>query len=175
MGKVPRKILRKIPGKILQNLYSKRSPTHFCRGAGANIFVPSEPNPCDEFNCGLLGFCLVLHAFWRFWGFGTQIHNFTFSTPTTALSTLQELGNGPNTVSESTVSNTELSEFFGPHRAPRRKLSEFRSAYYPCAKANSPSFSQKTHRVRRWTQWVLSSEAVLSKQYSACFLKNVTF
>ena len=24
--------------------------------------------------------------------------------------------NGPNTVSESTVSNTELSEFFGPHR-----------------------------------------------------------
>ena len=27
-------------------------------------------------------------------------------------------GNGPNTVSESTVSNTELSEFFGPHRVP---------------------------------------------------------
>ena len=25
------------------------------------------------------------------------------------------LGNGPNTVSESTVSNTELSEFFGAH------------------------------------------------------------
>ena len=24
-------------------------------------------------------------------------------------------GNGPNTVSESTVSNTELSEFFGAH------------------------------------------------------------
>ena len=27
----------------------------------------------------------------------------------------QVLGNGPNTVSESTVSNTELSEFFGAH------------------------------------------------------------
>ena len=38
------------------------------------------------------------------------------------------LGNGPNTVLESTVSNTELSEF--------------RSAYYLCAKASSPSFSQ---------------------------------
>ena len=32
-------------------------------------------------------------------------------------------------VSESTVSNTELSEFFGPHRGPGGKLSEFRSAY----------------------------------------------
>ena len=28
--------------------------------------------------------------------------------------------NGPNTVSESTVSNTELSELFGPHRVPGR-------------------------------------------------------
>ena len=26
---------------------------------------------------------------------------------------------------ESTVSNTELSEFFGPHRDPGRELSEF--------------------------------------------------
>ena len=26
-----------------------------------------------------------------------------------------KIGNGPNTVSESTVSNTELSEFFGAH------------------------------------------------------------
>ena len=38
----------------------------------------------------------------------------------------QYLGSGPNTVSGSTVSNTELSEFL--------------SAYYLCAKANSPSF-----------------------------------
>ena len=41
---------------------------------------------------------------------------------------------------ESTVSNTELSEFFGPHRVPGRELSELLSAYYSCAKANSPSF-----------------------------------
>ena len=53
-------------------------------------------------------------------------------------------GNGPNTVSESTVSNTELSEFFGPHRVQERELSEFLSAYYLCAKANSPSFSQNS-------------------------------
>ena len=52
----------------------------------------------------------------------------------------KRLGNRPNTVSESTVSSTELSEFFGPHRVPGRELSEFLLAYYLCAKANSPSF-----------------------------------
>ena len=56
------------------------------------------------------------------------------------LSAHPNFGNGPNTVSESTVSNTELSEFFGPHRVPGRELSEFLSAYSLCAKANSPSF-----------------------------------
>ena len=54
------------------------------------------------------------------------------------------LGNGPNTVSESTVSNTGLSEFFGPRRVPRRELSEFCWAYDLCAKANSPSFPQNS-------------------------------
>ena len=38
------------------------------------------------------------------------------------------LGDGPNTVSESTVSDTELSEFFGPQRVPGGELSEFLSA-----------------------------------------------
>ena len=38
--------------------------------------------------------------------------------------------NGPITVSESTVSNAEPSEIFGPHRVPGRELSEFRSACY---------------------------------------------
>ena len=38
----------------------------------------------------------------------------------------------PNTVSGSTVSNTELSEFFCPHRVPGRELSEFLSAYFLC-------------------------------------------
>ena len=43
--------------------------------------------------------------------------------------------------SGSTVSNTQLSEFFGPHGVPGRELSELLSAYHLCAKANSPSFS----------------------------------
>ena len=38
------------------------------------------------------------------------------------------------------VSNTELSEFFGPHRVPGRGLSEFHLDYFLCAKMNSPSF-----------------------------------
>ena len=48
------------------------------------------------------------------------------------------------TVSESTVSNTDLSEFFGPHRVPGTELSEFLLAYHLCAKANSPSFSKNS-------------------------------
>ena len=34
--------------------------------------------------------------------------------------------------------------FLAPHRVPGRGLSEFLSAYYLCAKANSPSFSQNS-------------------------------
>ena len=54
------------------------------------------------------------------------------------------------TVSESTVSNTELSEFFGAHWAPGSELSEFLSASYLCAKSdrvfsqNSPSLPQNS-------------------------------
>ena len=55
-----------------------------------------------------------------------------------------KVGDGPNTVSESTVSNTELSEFFRAHWVPGSELSEFLSAYYLCANANSPSFSQNS-------------------------------
>ena len=51
------------------------------------------------------------------------------------------IGDGPNTVSESTVSNTEPRKFFCPYRVPGRELSEFLSAYYLCAKANSESSS----------------------------------
>ena len=60
-------------------------------------------------------------------------------------------GKGNNTVRrraeygfESTVSNTELSEFFGPHQVLERELSEFLSSFYLCANANSPSFSQNS-------------------------------
>ena len=43
--------------------------------------------------------------------------------------------------SESTVSSTELSEFFlALTEFPGTELSEFLSAYYLCANANSPSF-----------------------------------
>ena len=35
--KVPEKSSRKIPGKILQNLYNKNPPTHFCRLAGTKL------------------------------------------------------------------------------------------------------------------------------------------
>ena len=47
-------------------------------------------------------------------------------------------------VSESTVSNTELSEFFGLHRVLGRELSEFLSACYLCVRANSPSLLQNS-------------------------------
>ena len=42
------------------------------------------------------------------------------------------------------VSNTELSELLAPHPVPQRELSEFRSAYYLCVKAISPSSSQNS-------------------------------
>ena len=35
--KCPEKFSRKIPGKILHNLYNKNPPTHFCRLAGATV------------------------------------------------------------------------------------------------------------------------------------------
>ena len=56
----------------------------------------------------------------------------------------QKFEDGPNTVSESTVSDTKLRESCCPHRVPERELSEFHSAYYLCAEANSPSFSQNS-------------------------------
>ena len=54
------------------------------------------------------------------------------------------VGSGPNTVSGSTVSNTDLSEFFWARWVPGSELSEFLSAYYLCANANSPSFWQNS-------------------------------
>ena len=39
------------------------------------------------------------------------------------------LEGGPNTVSESTVSNTKLCKLFAPRRVPGTELSEFLSAY----------------------------------------------
>ena len=88
-----------------------------------------------------------------------------------------EFGDRPNTVSESTVLNTELSEFFCPHRVPGGELREFLSAYYWCAKANSPSFFffffRRAHRVLPENLVSsLSSKTALSKQDSAPFPMN---
>ena len=70
----------------------------------------------------------------------------------------QIVRNGPNTVSGSTVSNTELSDF------SVGQLSESLSAYYLCAKANSPSFSQNSPSLPRNS--VRLSEFSSPKQYS---------
>ena len=63
-------------------------------------------------------------------------------------------------VLESTVSNTELSEFFGPHRAPGRELRKFLSAYYLWVKANTEFFAELAEFAAKL------SEFSLPKQYS---------
>ena len=73
-------------------------------------------------------------------------------------------GNGSNTVSGSTVSNTELSELFGAHWVSGSELSEFLSAYYLCVNTNSPSFSQNSPSLPQKS--VRLSEFSSPKQYS---------
>ena len=83
-----------------------------------------------------------------------------------------DIRDGRNAISESTVSNTELCEFFGFRRV---HLSEFLSALYPYVKANSQSFSRRAHRVLPRTQRVLSFESLPSresKQYHAHVLQQ---
>ena len=75
-----------------------------------------------------------------------------------------KLGNGPNTVSGSTVSNTGLSEFLCPHRVPGRELSEFLSAYYLCAKNELTEFFSKLTEFAQNS--VRLSEFSFRKQYS---------
>ena len=88
----------------------------------------------------------------------------------TALS--KAIPNGPNTVSESTVSTTELSELFGPQRVPGRELSEFLSAYYLCAKANSPSFLQNSTNLPPNSMCSLFRNRTL-ETVCACFVKDL--
>ena len=71
----------------------------------------------------------------------------------------------PTTVSESTVSNTELSELFCPHRVPRR------NSVSSSRQKRTHRLFRRTHRVCPKTQRGLSSETVLSKQYSTLFVK----
>ena len=67
-------------------------------------------------------------------------------------------GNGPKTVWESPVSNTELSELLALDEFRKKDLDEFLSAYYLCAKANSEFFTELTDSEL--------SEFSLLKQYS---------
>ena len=71
-------------------------------GARPLGFAAFEPFSSCEFRASIARtpFCAIL---WRSPRYGNSV-----STP-------EAMGNGPNTVSGSRVSNTELSEFFGAH------------------------------------------------------------
>ena len=78
------------------------------------------------------------------------------SGPTERAIQLHKFGDGPNTVSESTVSNTELSEFFGPHRVPGGENSVSSSQPIICV-------PKRTHRVFRRTRRVTEFAVKLSE------------
>ena len=76
-----------------------------------------------------------------------------------------KIGARPNTVSESTVSNTELSESFGLTEL-RRENSVSSSQPIICVpKRTHQVLFWRTHRVCRRTQRVLSSDTVLEKLF----------
>ena len=59
---------------------------------------------------------------------------------------------------------------FGPHWAPGRELSEFLSVYFLCAKSElTKFFAELTGFAAELSEFCLSSETVLSKQYSVRF------
>ena len=83
------------------------------------------------------------------------------------------VGNGPNTVSGSTVSNTELSEFFWDSLSSRERTQWVPfSLLFVCQNELTEFFAELTEFAPKLSeaQWVLFSETVLSKQYSARFL-----
>ena len=69
------------------------------------------------------------------------------------------IGDGPNTVLGSTVSNTELSEFFWARRVLGSELSEFLSAYCLCV-------PKRTHRVFPRTRASLPQNSVRLSEFS---------
>ena len=81
-------------------------------------------------------------------------------------------GVGFRTCWGSTVSNTELSEFFWPSPSSWERTQWVPLSVLFVCKAHSPSF-RTTHRVCPRTQWgsvsSLLRNSILSKQYSACF------
>ena len=78
---------------------------------------------------------------------------------------------GPHTASESTVSNRELKELFGPHPVSgESSVSCFQP--YLCAKVNPPNFRQNRLSFAQ-NLASLSCKEVLSKQYCAHVPKSL--
>ena len=84
------------------------------------------------------------------------------------------IGNGPKTVSESSEHGFKhrAQWVFWPHRGPGRELSEFLSAYYLCAKTNSPSFPRKSPSLPQNSVSSLFRNSTLEKVFRP-FPKNV--
>ena len=79
-----------------------------------------------------------------------------------AIANLARFRDGPNTISESTVLSTELSEFFWAPRVLGRDFSESLSAYYLCA-----SHAELAEFLAEFTEFGAElSEFSLPKQYS---------
>ena len=76
---------------------------------------------------------------------------------------------GLNTVSESTLSSTQLSELSGPRRVPGRELSECFSAYILVCQSELTELLAELSESGR-TQRVLSFETVPSQQCFCCLL-----
>ena len=106
---------------------------------------------------------------WNNKRFGADIHDPKARTSTT-LRGFRKLRSEKLWAEYPFPTNTELSEFFGPHRVLGREVSEFLSAYYLCAKANSPSMSQNSPSLSQISVSSLFPNRVLSRQSSARFL-----
>ena len=85
-----------------------------------------------------------------------------------------KIGNRPNTASESTVPNAELSEFFDPHQVPaggERPQRVPLGLVFVC-QSELTEFCQNSPSLLQNSESSLFSETALSKQYSARFLKK---
>ena len=71
----------------------------------------------------------------------------------------------------STVSNTELNEFFGPHRVLGRELSEFLLAYYLCVRTRRV-FAKFTEFAAELSEFSLSLETVFCPFLSCLISKH---
>ena len=83
---------------------------------------------------------------------------------------MMSLDTEANTASESTVLNSDLSNFFGPRQVPGRELRELISAEYLCVSVNSWFFRGIKSPTLVQNSANLYSDKVLSKQCSARYL-----